>query len=366
MKLNVWFNSGVSLTAIMRALRERESQLLADDRLINKIVCTHKNPYFIGFPEADYAEAEPDVTADAYVEWALRFSQLHRIDRLVVGDHFKTIAQAESRFRDIGVELVYGCPLDMWDLIDDKSAFYETLANNGEQRMLPAWAVWNDSYTNRFGEVADQVLGKMPQDHDQLTPLCVKPTRGIYGQGFFRLAVRPDAHQQLFFPDRRIMDQAHFSTLAHQAGIDHGHGDWMVMEFLNGPEYSVDCLAWDGVLVTAVAREKQGGNRGQVIVHDETLLEYCRSLVKIFKLNGVFNAQFLRNKQQELKILEVNPRFSGGTGMSVCAGVNLPWWWLKLTTGMPVARFPQPVIGARVHASIIHVPLRSYPALTQG
>jgi len=366
MKLNVWFNSGVSLTAIMRAIREREDQLLVEQRLINKMVCTHKNPWFVGFPEADHGEAEPDVSGEEYVQWALAFAARHKIDRLVVGDHFKTLTQAEARFNAQGVQLVYGCPVSSWDAIDDKSAFYETLVAHGQQRMLPAWGIWNDGDAAGLDGVAQTVLSTMSGDHDVDTPLCVKPVRGIYGQGFFRLAVTPDAHQQLFYPDRRIIQAAQFGVLAHQNGLKHGHSNWMVMEFLGGPEYSVDCLAWDGKLVTAVAREKQGGNRGQVIVHDETLLDYCRTLVDVFKLKGVFNAQFLRNKRGELKVLEINPRFSGGTGMSVRAGVNLPWWWLKLTAGGSADGIPAPVIGTRVHASIIHVPLRRFPSLVEG
>lgn len=362
MKLNVWFNSGVSLTAIMRAIREREDQLLVADRIVNKIVCTHKNPWFVGFPEADHAEAEPNVEGDDYVRWALAFAARHGINRLVVGDHFKAITEAESRFNDIGVRLMYGCPAQMWEAIDDKSKFYETLVAHGEQRMLPAWSVWNDNGDTSLKAVTQKVFSSIVHEHDAHTPVCVKPVRGIFGQGFFRLTEKPDAHQQLFFPDRRIIAQDQFEGFALENGLKNGCSNWMVMEFLGGPEYSVDCLAWGGELVAAVAREKQGGNRGQLVVQDETLLDYCRSLVSVFKLNGVFNAQFLRNKQRELKVLEINPRFSGGTGMSVRAGVNLPWWWLSLSMGASSERIPAPVIGTRVHASIIHVPLKSYPA----
>jgi hypothetical protein len=363
MKLNVWFNSGVSITAIIRAIREREDQLLANEKIINKLFCTHKNAYFVGFGEADFAQAEPVFTGDEYVQWALEFAERHRIDRLVVGDHFKALTGAESRFNDIGVQLMYSCPTDKWDAIDDKSAFYATLKLNGEQRMLPAWGVWNDGGGD-LDAVANRVFSEILSEHDETTPICVKPVRGIYGQGFFRLSTKPDAHQQLFYPDRRIIEKSQFNSLAIENGLKHGHGNWMVMEFLSGPEYSVDCLAWGGKLISAVAREKQGGNSGQVIVHDETLLEYCRSLANIFKLHGVFNAQFLRNKQRELKVLEINPRFSGGTGMSVCAGVNLPWWWLNLTTGAAEQDVPAPAIGTRVQASIIHITLRRHPALT--
>jgi hypothetical protein len=365
MQLNVWFNSGVSLTAIMRAIREQEKLILGRSKLINKIFCTHKNPYFIGFPEADHAEAEPHLTGDAYVAWALEFSRQHEINRFVVGDHFQAITQAQAQFEAQGVQLVYGCPADKWNLIDDKSLFYSTLNEKGHGSMLPTWMVWNDSLADGLDCSIDWILSQITHADKVETPVCAKPVQGIFGQGFFRFRDTPNPEQQLFQPERKIIKSADFAALAHQAGLANGHRNWMVMEFLPGPEYSVDCLAWEGKLVSAVTREKQGG-KGQVVVHDPVIQAYVQTLIDVFKLNGVFNAQFLRNSQGQPKVLEINPRFSGGTGMSVRAGVNLPWWWLKLTAGGRAEDVPQPELGLRVQALITHVPLQCFPSQTQG
>jgi len=39
---------------------------------------------------------------------------------------------------------------------------------------------------------------------------------------------------------------------------------------------------------------------------------------------------------------------------------------LKLTAGGSADGIPAPVFGTRVHASIIHVPLRRFPSLVEG
>jgi len=73
---------------------------------------------------------------------------------------------------------------------------------------------------------------------------------------------------------------------------------------------------------TQTPTRSRGG--GKLIVVREDILQACAHLVRQFALNGNVNIQF-REGDQGLRILEINPRMSGGIAMACLAGPNLPY-----------------------------------------
>ena len=99
---------------------------------------------------------------------------------------------------------------------------------------------------------------------------------------------------------------------------------------MEGPEYSVDCLARDGRLVRATIRKKSRSVGGpEAIVEDAEILDWSARLAEIFHLGHIFNVQLIRSKDGP-KLLEINPRMAGGLYFSCLAGVNYPYWALRL------------------------------------
>ncbi|MBC7502477.1 MAG: ATP-grasp domain-containing protein, partial [Herminiimonas sp.] len=99
----------------------------------------------------------------------------------------------------------------------------------------------------------------------------------------------------------------------------------LVMEFLNGHEYSVDCVGDHGRLICAIPRKKSMVvGQGQTIDMRDDILESARQLAATYGLNGMFNVQF-REGRNGLGLLEINPRMSGGIAMACIAGPNLPY-----------------------------------------
>lgn len=103
----------------------------------------------------------------------------------------------------------------------------------------------------------------------------------------------------------------------------------LLMEYLSGPEYSVDCVGDNGRLICAVPRKKHlSVGHGQTVVMDPVILEATRKLASDYKLNGNFNVQF-RDEKNKPRLLEINPRMSGGIAMACLAGPNLPYLALR-------------------------------------
>ncbi len=343
MRSVIWFNDGLSVMAeAIQALRDK----------VDQIIVSHKNPFFVGFDLADECFVEPKaVDSTSYVNWALDFAKARGVTHFFVGRQARFITAREADFKAAGVTLMFSLSPEQWDDIDDKSLFYKRLLAAGHGDMLPIWHTWNDSGENSLNPLVEAIRttpGEVSRE------ACIKPVRGIFGEGFFRFDDAPHAQQQLFNPEAKIMCHTDFCALALESARNLGKTqDWMVMEFLPGPEYSVDTLAHEGKIVTFVARQKGDvAAEGQIISGEADIVVQLNKLAEVFNLSGVFNAQFRRDVNGDLKVMEINPRFSGGMGMSLKAGVNLPYWWLMmaLTQGAAANEAPQAHVGMRVYS----------------
>lgn len=83
----------------------------------------------------------------------------------------------------------------------------------------------------------------------------------------------------------------------------------MVLEYLEGPEYSIDCLATEEKLIAAIPRLKGSGRVRELVEHFE-LIQMAHAFHNEYKLPYVFNIQVKYNEGVP-KLLEINPRMSG-------------------------------------------------------
>lgn len=99
------------------------------------------------------------------------------------------------------------------------------------------------------------------------------------------------------------------------------------MEILESPEISVDCYNSKKGFV-AICRSK-GKDRVQKIFFNKELYEVCKKIGQVYNMQFAFNVQFryeqsdTDNPSGKLKLLEINPRMSGGTYYSALFGMNI-------------------------------------------
>jgi carbamoylphosphate synthase large subunit len=104
----------------------------------------------------------------------------------------------------------------------------------------------------------------------------------------------------------------------------------IVMEYLPGTEYTVDCFTdRHGALRFVGPRERIRIVNG-ISVHtrtvplDDEITHFADTINKTLSLRGVWFFQLKRNTQGALTLLEIAPRVSGGMGLYRNLGVNLP------------------------------------------
>jgi carbamoyl-phosphate synthase large subunit len=134
----------------------------------------------------------------------------------------------------------------------------------------------------------------LPGEPVDAYPVMIKPRQGSGARSIHRA---DDAEAAKFFV--RYVDEP-----------------TMVQRFMDGPEFSIDCLSdLAGRCLNAIPRtmiESRGGEsiKGTVI-GDQTLIDLGRSVVETLGVRGPCTVQVFRDKQIGLGITDVNTRFGG-------------------------------------------------------
>jgi carbamoyl-phosphate synthase large subunit len=117
----------------------------------------------------------------------------------------------------------------------------------------------------------------------------------------------------------------------------------MVMEYLQGEEYTVDALAMNGEPFVTIPRKRlliRSGITFQGIIEaHEPIIKYSNALIKELELSYAFGFQFKLDENDEPKLLECNPRIQGTMVMATFAGANILYSALKLLLGEEIPNF---------------------------
>jgi biotin carboxylase len=292
---------------------------------------------------ADSFHLEPeDADAEAYVEWLLNLCQAQDFQWVWPQGRWSLLLRARDHFAAAGIRWILPCPdVDTLEALQDKARANARLATADVPlpRSLPF--AFAGEFTNALAALGGGARR-----------VCVKPVQSIYGLGFRLIDDDKRPLERLLSNDCFTINSAEFAALLE---IADGQRPFLAMEYLAGDERSMDCLAQDGQLVRAVIRRKPAIAQGrwQIIEENAASWKIAAQAVAEFRLHGLVNVQTRErlhsDGRREQCFLEVNPRMAGGIDMACQAGLNLPYWGLRLATGtVEEAQIPWPTSGVRV------------------
>ena len=96
---------------------------------------------------------------------------------------------------------------------------------------------------------------------------------------------------------------------------------FIVMEYLEGDEFSIDCLANKGELIRAIPRKKLEIYHQNIEYKADLIAIALEILTEKFNLSYLYNIQVKYHKGK-VYLIEINIRMSGGIHKSCLAGVN--------------------------------------------
>jgi carbamoyl-phosphate synthase large subunit len=145
-------------------------------------------------------------------------------------------------------------------------------------------------------------------------PLFIKPRFGKGGQGARRVACEEELRLAMDHPEQ-----------------------WVIQEYVNWPEYTVDLLAdFQGRVLSVVPRLRQlvvaGESYVSRTIHEPYLIAETSRLATHLHLVGHNTIQCFWDGKQ-VKFVEVNPRFGGGAALGIAAGADTPEMLIRLMNG---------------------------------
>ena len=327
----VWFNKTFSsihaaLTLIRQADTGQRYQLLG----------SNSNPHALGPLGADVRAIEPaDLRGGAYLEWCLDFCRTQGVGIFVPGKEAALISAHKAEFAALNTRVLSAASAESLDRIHDKARFYAC----AQSPSAPPPVSETFEHIDQFDAAYAHLRTRYPV-------LCMKPAVSVYGIGFRRIVEDRSGFDLLMAGDAYRID---LPTLRDQLARAERFKTMLLMPYLSGHEFSVDCVADQGELICAVARRKPlHAGHGQEIVVREDIDLACRDLIRQFILNGNINIQF-REGDEGLRLLEINPRMSGGIAMASLAGPNLPYIALAVfDRGRDAVDIPAIAAGMRV------------------
>lgn len=287
---------------------------------------------------ADIVLREPELDSDR-VGWAFDTALSLGVKVMLVGRIGQDFEEQRGRFENAGIDLVTGgCSLETFDRVDDKAVFTDVASKAG-LAVVPAIAVSNAA------ELA-QALGEMKKRG----PVCVKPSRGIYGMGFWRIDSEADPFRCFANAEAHTVNE----TLFVQAyGASESPKPLLVMPYMPGSECSVDMVVHKGKVVAHCARRKEGIN--QTFSLTGPAVDLAIQAAEFFRCDGIVNVQTRDDDSGVPHLLEINPRYSGGIGYCRLSGINLPGIFAASRLNM---RIPATNWVSGVSVKAITVPIR--------
>jgi hypothetical protein len=319
------------------------------------LIGSHTERDFGPLSSCDLAEVEPvGLEETAYVDWCLEFCERHRVDVFVPGRMRESIADRREEFAARGTKLIVAGTGATLRLLEDKGRFLAQLPAGVTAHQFHRVRTWEEF------SAACELLER------QGLRVCFKPAMGTFGLGFYVLDERMTPLKRLLRSEAHRISKAELQAVLTAAD---SFPELLVMEYLDGSEFSVDVLAENGAVVALVCRRKPmnglvrfaGTSRtlrvaegqSQVLASEPAVEHMVRLLARHFHLGGLFNVQFRARAERPEQpcLLEINGRMSGGLPYVALSGLNLPLLAIQLamrSPGAPLPEIPTPRLPLRV------------------
>jgi len=281
-----------------------------------RVVGVDMNPGAYGFELVDEAYTVPAGGDDGYVARMSEIVDLEGVDVVLPLTTAELQPLAENRGAIDAEVMVSRAPV--LTVANDKGALYEYVDRHGFDSAPEFYRTDTEA---GFVE-AVEALG-YPE-----SPVCFKRPVASGMRGF-RVLDRDADRLSRLLSEKPSQPVTTLEEVCPVLSSGESFPELVVMEYLPGPEYSVDVLAMGEevgpVIPRTRARTRAGITfQGTVEKNDELIAEasdICRSLGLEYNVN----LQFRYDGEGAPKLIEINPRVAGTIVMCVGAGVNLPF-----------------------------------------
>ncbi len=307
-----------------------------DTRKEFSLLCTHDHPEFVGFEVSDFYEVEKQTISDEdYIRYCLDMCNKYHVSLFLPSKKIMVIANHHEFFEKQGIKILSCASFDNLEILNHKAMLYNALCNDNIE--IPEYYLVNT--LDAFDEAYEVLSSKNKR-------VCFKPARSIYALGF--KMIKHNINEMNAFLSSDVISVS-LKEARHKFSQADFFQDVLVMEYLDGTEYSIDCLAKHGRLIRCTVRKKPSHvNGAQILEYNPELVHMAEQLTQRFELTGLFNIQ-TKSANGISKLLEINTRMSGGIYFSCLSGINYPYWGMRLAMEECESEIPDQTYGLKVN-----------------
>lgn len=298
---NHWFS------AIYNTIKSFKESDISDELFI---VGSSKNEKAVykNIVDRFYLEPDDSINDKDYVDWLLDVCRQEKVDILFVKRRMAAVAKSIEMFNRENIKVVCDSYNNIKTL-QDKSIVYAKVINT---KMVPDYAV-TDSY-----DMLEKLLPRYISKYDKAV------VKKACDEGGTSVHIVTLGESNNTFRSYEGIKQMGIENILNSYGLKGNMGDLpkvMIMEYLTD-EVSIDCYLRENGDDISIARFK-GKGRVQEITRSYYLEEEAIKIGKKLGLKCPYNVQF-RKSERGYKVIDVNPRMSGGIYLASMSGINIP------------------------------------------
>ncbi len=168
-----------------------------------------------------------------------------------------------------------------------------------------------------------------------------------------------EAEEEIKYP-LVVKGRFYEAYIAHNRGqvntyFDKLNAKWglpiVIQEYIKGTEIDIAALGkGNGQMIGAIPMRKlfitdKGKAWSGIVIEDQKLIELTQRFIRDSQWKGGFELELMRTREDQLYIMEVNPRFPAWIYTTAAAGQNLPGAMVALAMGHPVTPFREYITG---------------------
>lgn len=260
----------------------------------------------------------PGGLESGYISRMVDISKREKIDVIVPlsDQETRSLSKNKDEFRSIGTEILTPNGESV-EISSDKGSMLEYLDENGVS--VP------DYYLPNSFEELDQAVSELGYPEKKVV---MKPRRQRSARGFWLLS--DERSTQDLAMNEKCLQSLPYNSLRDLLTDKQSMPNVVVMEYLEGPDFNVDCLSVRGETVYQIPIRRVKPDAGPVqigeTIHNSQVQSMAKEICNSFEFEYNTNVElaYPTDKQEhEPLVYEINPRISGPIATHKAAGINL-------------------------------------------
>lgn len=297
----------------------------------------------------------PPVLADDYIDTILDICRKENVDIYFpsISAEVTKVAARRKEFENLGVKISIS-NLESVEISNNKLRTYQVLEAAG----IPVPKYYG------VHSVEDFIKGCKYMGYPE-KPVCIKIVDGSGSRGV-RIIDAKKSRYDIFANEKPNSFYTSYEDMLSILKSAPKLREMMLVEFMHGPEYTVDLLADEGQTLYIAGRENTESLMSiameSVVKKDKAAFKIAEDVVRLLKMDGNVGFDFMRNEKEEPVLMDINPRTTATISLFAAAGLDLRYLRIKQLLGESLPEV-QAVEGTRIrrrHGEIFTDPDGNY------